>query len=245
VRVNTESDGDDDWPHRKEAVASLIRYHSPDVLGLQECFFGMAEDLAAMLPGYAWYGRGAADGVRAGATNPVFYRTSRLELVEQRTLWLSETPDKPSRGWDAEFPRVATLLTLREKGSGQTWRIANLHLDFNGAGSRKNSAVLLLKQLTTLKGAIVMGDFNSPIEGDAGLVLTQGGLVDSRASSVTGHTGMNNSFNGFRTNWVRSWEIDHVLVSKDVTVNGHDIPGETVDGRIPSDHFPVIVEVAP
>ena len=54
VRVETESDGDDNWPHRKEAVAALIRYHAPDVFGLQECYFSMARELAAMLPGYDW-----------------------------------------------------------------------------------------------------------------------------------------------------------------------------------------------
>jgi endonuclease/exonuclease/phosphatase family metal-dependent hydrolase len=245
VRVETQSDGDDNWPHRKEAVAALIDSHAPDVLGLQECYFGMAEDLAAMLPGYAWYARGNNDGKKGGAANPVFYRTSRLELVEKRTLWLSETPDKPSKSWGAEFPRVATLVSLREKTSGVTWQIANLHLDLEGENSQKNSALLLLRQFTSFENVIVMGDFNCEMESAACLVLTQGGLSDARIASATGHKGMNNTFNGFNKNWIREWELDHILVSSNVTVITHEIPGETVGGRMPSDHFPVIAEVLP
>lgn len=245
VRVNTDSDGDDAWQHRKEAVAALIRSHAPDVLGLQECYLGMAEELAAMLPEYEWYARGSSDGEKDGAANPVFFRASRLELVEKRTLWLSDTPDKPSRSWGAEYPRVATLVSLREKTSGFSWQIANLHLDLEGQNSQKNSAVLLLKQFTSLKGVIVMGDFNSAIEGNACLVLMQGGLVNTRTASTTGHKGMNNSFNGFNKNWIREWEIDHILVSGDVTVITHNIPAESVNGRMPSDHFPVIADVLP
>lgn len=36
VRVDTEEDGDDAWPHRRDEVAATLRYHAPDVLGLQE-----------------------------------------------------------------------------------------------------------------------------------------------------------------------------------------------------------------
>lgn len=245
VRVETESDGDDNWPYRKEAVAALIRYHQPDVFGLQECYFSMARELASMLPGYAWYARGTSDGKESGAANPVFYRVSRLEPVEQRTLWFSETPDVPSQGWGAQFPRVATLMTLREKTGGKTWRIANLHLDHRGQDSKKNSAKLLLAQFPKLEGVIVLGDFNSQIDGPATTEFLQAGMLDAQSASRTGHVGLENTYNGFKRNWVRYRKIDHILVSADLKVERHEIPGETVNGRIPSDHFPVIAEVAP
>jgi endonuclease/exonuclease/phosphatase family metal-dependent hydrolase len=245
VRVETESDGDDNWPYRKEAVAALIRYHAPDVFGLQECYFSMARELATLLPDYDWYARGSADGKESGAANPVFYRTARLELIEKRTLWFSETPDVPSQGWGAQFPRVATLVSLREKDGSNVWQLANLHLDHRGENSKQNSAALTLKQLQGKERAIVIGDFNSQIDGPATSVFLEGGFLDAQTASVSGHTGLSNTFNGFRRNWTRYRKLDHVLVSKDVTVLRHEIPGETVDGRIPSDHFPVLADVKP
>jgi endonuclease/exonuclease/phosphatase family metal-dependent hydrolase len=244
VRVATPSDGDNDWPFRKSAVALLIRHHQPDVFGLQECYFSMARDLERLLPEYGWYARGSSDGTEEGAANPIFYRKSRLALVDSRTLWCSETPQTPSQGWGAQFPRVVTFVTLRDLG-GEAWHFANLHLDHRGENSKRNSARLVAEQLKGREHAVVLGDFNSRIDGEATTELIGAGFVDAQAISATGHTGLENTFNGFRRNWTRFRKIDHILVSKDVRVERHEIPGDTIEGRIPSDHFPVLADLSP
>lgn len=244
VRVATPADGDNDWPYRKNAVALVIRHHQPDVFGLQECYFSMARDLARLLPEYDWYARGSSDGKEEGAANPVFYRKARLTPVDQRTLWFSDTPEVPSQGWGAQFPRVVTLVSLRDK-NGETWHFANLHLDHRGENSKRNSAQLVAEQLKGKKRAVALGDFNSRISGEAASVLVEAGFLDAQAASKTGHRGTENTFNGFRRNWVRFWKIDHILVSPDVAVESHEIPAQTVEGRIPSDHFPVVADLRP
>lgn len=246
VRVETPSDGDNNWPHRRAAVATLIRHHQPDILALQECYISSVHELAAELPGYSWYGRGSGEAESEGAANPIFFRTSRMELVRTRTIWLSDTPDVYSVGWDAAYPRVATMVVLRDRQSGIAWNICNVHLDHRGQLARRQSADVLLQQFAARRNAIVLGDFNSLAQGDAVSGMTRGGaFVEARVTSLTGHTGLEVTYNGFRRLWPRPRKIDHILVSPDVIVNRHEVPGDTVQGRIPSDHFPVIADVAP
>ena len=94
IRLNIASDGPNAWPHRKAAVASIIRSHDVDVAGLQEALPDQLRDLDALLPEYARFGHGR-DAARGGEHTAVLYRRDRLELLEESTFWLSETPDTP------------------------------------------------------------------------------------------------------------------------------------------------------
>ena len=66
IRYNNPDDGEHAWPHRKERVASVIRFHEADLVGMQEALKGQIDDLEALLPEYAWIGVGRDDGVAAG-----------------------------------------------------------------------------------------------------------------------------------------------------------------------------------
>jgi hypothetical protein len=118
VRVNTSSDGENDWPHRREIAPAAIRFHQADLVGAQEAYSYMATDMQQRLPGYRWVGAGTSDGRESGAINALFWRESRIELLSWETIWLSQTPQSPSTGWDAAFPRTATYAVMRERRSG-------------------------------------------------------------------------------------------------------------------------------
>jgi hypothetical protein len=62
LRLDVASDGPNAWPHRRDWVASLIRFHAPDAVGVQEALAHMLTDLDARLPGFARVGVGRADG---------------------------------------------------------------------------------------------------------------------------------------------------------------------------------------
>jgi hypothetical protein len=48
LRMNTASDGLNAWPHRKELVKSLVRYHDFDVFATQEGLPDQVADLDGM-----------------------------------------------------------------------------------------------------------------------------------------------------------------------------------------------------
>ncbi len=246
VRVQTESDGDNAWPHRRDMVASVLRFRQADVLCLQEAYFDMIGDIATRLPGFAWYGLGSADGKESGACNPVFFRTSRFELLHADTFWLSSTPQTPSCGWDGAYPRAATRVRLRETATGRELNIFNVHLDHLGVIAREESARLLAGKARAENGdVIVLGDFNCERHDTPCRIMAASGLRDAREISLNGHFGVSTSFNDFNVTWRRAYTIDHILVSGGLRVQQEGIPADMFDGKLPSDHFPVIAELAP
>ncbi|MCC5940323.1 MAG: hypothetical protein JJU37_02190 [Balneolaceae bacterium] len=109
IRFDNPNDGPDAWPHRKEFVTALIRFHKIDLVGTQEGLVHQLEEMEEMMPGFAWVGVGRDDGGREGEFSAIFYDTERFELIEEDTFWLSGNPDEPgSIGWDAAITRVAT-----------------------------------------------------------------------------------------------------------------------------------------
>src|ERR687893_220753 len=77
LRYDTPSDGPNAWPHRRDWVAALIRFHAPDAIGVQEALAHMLGDLDARLPGFARVGVGRADGRAGGEFSAILYRRER------------------------------------------------------------------------------------------------------------------------------------------------------------------------
>ena len=94
LRMDTEKDGVNAWPNRKEMVKGLIRFHDFDIFGTQEGFKHMLDGIAE-LDGYAYIGAGRDDGEDAGEHSAIFYKTSRFDLLDKGNFWFSETPDVP------------------------------------------------------------------------------------------------------------------------------------------------------
>jgi endonuclease/exonuclease/phosphatase family metal-dependent hydrolase len=108
IRYDNPGDKENAWPNRKEMVAATIRFHKIDIAGLQEALSHQVKDLEKLLPEYGWFGVGRDDGRQAGEFAPVFYRKDRFKILHRSTFWLSETPEKPGKAWDAALPRIVT-----------------------------------------------------------------------------------------------------------------------------------------
>jgi len=252
LRYNNPGDGDDAWPHRKEIVASMIRFHQADLIGVQEALVGMLDELEMLLPGYARLGVGRADGKDGGEFSAILYRKDRFEVIRQATFWLSDTPDVvASVGWDASMERIATWGLFRDRETGRSFYLFNTHFDHKGEEARRESARLLLRQIDALAGdapVLVTGDFNTPPDSEPYRVLTTGdgapkkALHDAMTVSRHGHHGPTATWNGFEA-IEPGRRIDFIFVRGPVEVLQHGILGETWDGRFPSDHLPVLAEV--
>ncbi len=250
IRLDTASDGANAWPKRKELVAELIRHEAPDILGMQEVLLGQKRYLEDQLPGYKLVGVGRDDGKDAGEFAPLAWRTDRFELVRHGTFWLSPTPDVPSTGWDAALPRVATWAILHDRVSGREIRMLNTHFDHVGVEARANSARLITDWVATGPGnnlpTVVLGDFNVTPASEPFMILTgdgQGKLVESGVSSKTGTYGPPGTFNGWRIDSAAAAPIDHVFVTRNISVASHATVTQHWSGRLPSDHYPVVVKL--
>lgn len=244
LRLNIAQDGADAWPNRRDMVKSLVRYHRFDVFGTQEGLPDQIDDLAAMAE-YAYVGVGRDDGRRAGEHSAIFYRRDRFELLGAGDFWLSETPDVPSKGWDAKCcNRIASWARLRDRATGKAFHFFSVHFDHEGELARRESAKLMVRRIRDIAGAdpvVCAGDFNSTP--DTGQIRTmQSLLADAFRVSEEPPYGPVGTFNGFRLDAAGAGRIDYVFVSGAFRVLRYAALTDSLGGRLPSDHFPVVVE---
>lgn len=250
IRLDLASDGPNAWPHRHGFVASMLRFHDVDIAGVQEALSHQLSELTRDAPEYRFVGVGRDDGRQAGEFSAILYRHDRFEVVDSGTFWLSATPEAPgSRGWDAAFPRVATWAKLRDRRSGAALLVVNTHFDHRGDVARRESAALLASWMSdpARNGpAVLLGDFNCTSASDAYRTVTvKGDLVDSASLCATPHHGPSFTFQGFDFSARSGETIDFVFLRKHsgLTVVRHGTLADHWDGRYPSDHFPVLVEL--
>jgi len=212
VRYDTPDD-EPSWNARLPAILEMLQTRQPDIVGTQEALDHQVRGLAAGLGDYDWTGVGRDDGDAAGEYAAIFYKRSRLELLDSGTSWLSESPDVPSRGWDAALERIVTWAELRLIGSNESFYVFNTHFDHEGRVAREESAKLIAELVDARAGehpVFVVGDLNVlPTDRVLDPLLAE--LTDMReASPVTDDIG---SFNAFREP-LGLWSIDYVLARK-------------------------------
>lgn len=186
VRYDTPDDGDDAWHARRDRVTSVVRYHHPDVLGVQEPLAHQFTDLQEGLPGYDWVGVGRQDGGGGGEFGPVGYRADRFDRLDAGTFWLSESSTVPgSVGWDAEHPRMCTWVRLETDRSDERFVVATTHLDHHGERARRRGAALVRRRLTAVADGdpvVLGGDFNCTPDSPPYRVLTAPERTDDVAA---------------------------------------------------------------
>ena len=255
LRYDTPNDSANAWPNRKDWVASLVRFHGADVVGVQEALAHMLTDLDTRLPGFARVGVGRADGRTRGEFSAIYYRTDRLALLDSGTFWLSPTPEVPgSKGWDAAIERVATWARFRDRLTGCSHLQLSTHFDHIGEQASQESARLIRRRLAQLAGGlpiVMTGDLNSTPVSGAYRILTRDTvagatppLADAMLTSRSGHYGPTSSWTAFKA-IVPDRRIDYVLVSTPVSVASHGILPDSWNGRFPSDHLPVLATLSP
>ena len=249
VRYDTDADGGHAWRHRRERVARTIRFNAPDLVGLQEPLTHQFEYLGERLSAFAWFGRGRLSSGE-GEHCPIGVRRSRFSIEETGTIWLSESGEEGSVGWDAKLPRILTWAHLRDRRTGSPLAICNVHFDHVGEDARRESARLIAARLPEIaagRPAIVVGDLNCTERDEPYAILTDPDgpveLVDARYASETGHHGPTTTVTTFEDR-VQERKIDHVFVSGALSVSQHGVCADRYDGGYPSDHLPVLAELS-
>lgn len=256
IRYGSANDGDNHWKNRKEMVFDVLRDHNPEIVGLQEALNFQMTEICTALGKYGQIGVAREDGKVDGEFSSILYDISRFKVDESGTFWFSNTPEVPgSNHWGAACVRICTWARFIERKSGKAFYMFNLHLDHVSQPSREKSAVLLTQRIKDRKHRdpfILTGDFNT---GESNPVITylKGETVLTGADGLqsanpvpmvdtfrvlhpdvkdvrTGH-----SFDGNR----KGNKIDYIFVPSSIKVLDAQILYDNIDGRYPSDHYPV------
>lgn len=119
IRNSKAQDGANAWEERKAATSAMLDEVNPDIFGIQEAYPEQVSYITENCPRYVSFGVGRDDGVEKGEHMSIFFNSKALEMLDGGTYWLSETPDEPSKGWDAACKRTATWALMKDKDSGR------------------------------------------------------------------------------------------------------------------------------
>ena len=246
IRLDVASDGENAWPNRKDFLSSQILFHTPDILGVQEARPNQMIDLRNTMKKYATIGEGR-DGGNKGEHSSIFYNKEKIQVENQATFWLSETPNQVSKSWDAAYPRICTYGLFTVKQNKQKFWVFNTHLDHVGVKARVEGIKQILQKIALLNTAklpvILMGDFN--VEPSSQLIsLLKKNMTDAKdIAKIT--FGSDGTFNAFQVNQPVTKRIDYIMISKSnkVIIEKYGVLSSVVNLKYPSDHFPVMVEI--
>jgi len=239
-----------DWERRKGPLDQAVKHLAADVIGFQEMeSFGggsMSREnltldwLLARNPDLAAAAQG--DPAVFPSTQPIFYRTARLRLLDEGWFFFSETPDVIySRTFNGSWPAFASWARFEDRRTGAAFRVVNLHTDYASRSNRLQSIQLVAERITPWRDAgetiVVLGDFNARL-GDPTLeILEDIGVSFAPVQGATYH--FNRGINLFGA-------IDHIGWLGDLSPLGApQVVRQRFDGEWPTDHYPLVQDMMP
>jgi endonuclease/exonuclease/phosphatase family metal-dependent hydrolase len=247
IRMETVQDGENQWAKRKEYLSSMLEFYEVDICGMQEVLVGQIRDLTKLLPAYAYVGVGRDDAKEGGEFSPIFYKKAKYTLLESNTLWLSQTPEKPSKSWDAALNRIVTYAKFKDNKTKKVFYVFNTHFDHIGQVARRESANMLVAKIKAIDAnipVILTGDFNSTPQEEPTMILDKN-LIDAQKVSQQAHFGPASTFNGFESKEIDGKLIDYIFLNTNkIHVLKHGTLSNTWGGRFASDHHAVFTQLA-
>lgn len=270
VRLLTDADykSGNGWSQRVDCLCDVIRFSDFDIFGAQEVKYEQLSDMLYRLQDYDYVGVGRDDGAQGGEYSPVFYKKERFTLLDSGTFWLSETPEKVSKGWDAKCRRVCSWGYFKDKVSRKKFWFFNLHMDHIGIVARRESAKLVVARIAEICGknasVVLTGDFNVAQDNEIYGIFADCGFLNDSYEVAEFRFAPTGTFNSFKPQNFTTRRIDHIWVSDNARVdrygvltyhfwdkesgeNSHlndapkEIKAEKRTVRLPSDHYPVNV----
>ncbi|KJZ77747.1 hypothetical protein HIM_02924 [Hirsutella minnesotensis 3608] len=256
--------GEQPWAVRCPAMGTQLRFitagHESPFLCLQEALYGQVHDLQAQLgPSWAHIGRGRDIGEADGEFSPIFYRPDVWQCIRSETRWLSPTPYKPSRGWDAALNRIVTMGEFSHNATGTRIVVMSTHFDHMGVVARANSAKLLIAFAREWRAGVesseppsavlIGGDFNSTPDDEAYRVMTAPGSGMSDVSNLLPrdrHYGNYMTYTSFGEPGEVPMRIDFLFIQEPRTarVDTFGVLANSFDDQIRlSDHRPVVADL--
>ncbi|MBO4434697.1 MAG: endonuclease/exonuclease/phosphatase family protein [Bacteroidales bacterium] len=238
IRNSHADDGPNAWEIRRSATPAMLDAVNPDIFGVQEAYPEQEQYILEQCPRFKAIGVGRNDGADDGERMTVFYNTKVLEMEDGGTWWLSETPDVPSVGWDAKYPRTATWVKMKDLRNGKLFYFVNTHLDHKGVNARREGLRMVVSKIREMDPDIPMvftGDFNVQ-PADSCLMVLDSLMLSARATAAVSDTTA--SFNGFKG---PKTIIDYIYYSGFTKADEFRVVTESFDGKpFISDHYPIV-----
>ncbi|MCR5523564.1 MAG: endonuclease/exonuclease/phosphatase family protein [Clostridia bacterium] len=217
----------------------MIKEIKPSSFGVQEAHYQWITAFEKGLPEYSYVGVGREDGKQDGEYSAVFYLKDRFTAGDSGTFWISETPDVPSKGWDAACIRIATYVKLTDKETGKSYIHFNTHLDHIGINAQINGVKMIQEKAASFGGIPIVctGDFNVPEGSECYKTMLTSNLGDARKMAPDTDTCY--TFHGFNPDKIRE-TIDFIFADKKtVKPLKFRVVNKKINGAFYSDHYAI------
>lgn len=244
------------WSRRRSATPAMIKDQCPDIFGVQEALSDQLTYVGDNLPNYSYVGVGREDGKEiseitdskeSGEIMAIFYNTSKIELLDWGTYWLSTTPDVPSISWEADYKRTMTWAKMQMKYSGKKFFYVNTHLDNHSGTAREEGLKLILDKVaeknTDNLPVVLTGDFNIiPTDSVLDDVLGEAEMLDARTTATK--TDNLPTFNGFGNEDESPRVIDYIYYRGFSSCPEYEtIVKQYANIQYISDHYPILARL--
>jgi endonuclease/exonuclease/phosphatase family metal-dependent hydrolase len=168
----------------------------------------------------------------------IFWNKKTVSMLKWGTFWLSETPQKPSKGWDAACFRTATWALMKDKKTGKKFYFVNTHLDHEGKEAQKNGLKLIVEKIAEMNPEglpmVLTGDFNiepsNPALADLDARMQSTRKIAEKTDDLTTYNGWGKS----------SMMIDYIYVSGFSSCPEYQtVTKRYADRKFISDHYPI------
>ncbi len=234
--------GKDTWEDRIGIVTKTMVDSKADSIGVQEATPEWMATLREELTDYASVGVGRDDGDNQGEFAAIFYLKDKYNLIDSGNFWLSETPGKPSLGWDAACIRICTWAVLENKETKEQYVHVNSHFDHEGEIARRESVKMILAHIAKYNDLPVVftADMNVEEGSDNYIEFTKV-LHDTKHLATDTMDYL--TYHDTKPSTHKGEVIDYVMVNDNFNALSYKVVTAGVDERYVSDHFPVYADI--
>ena len=173
---------------------------------------------------------------------PILWRIDKFECIKTGYFWLSDTPEVESKGWDEVYDcyRICIYVVLKHKENGKTFAVMNTHFGFGDKGQTDSSKLIYdySKQFEDMP-TFILGDFNmTPSSKGYAEIIKYFDDVNAKTAND-----LSTTYHGYKPDKIGDHHIDYCFVNKKVIPVSQKKIDETVDGKFPSDHYGLYIEL--
>ncbi len=174
-------------------------------------------------------------------STPILWKKDKFDCIKKGFFWLSDTPEQESNGWDEiGCYRICNYAVLKDKQSGEVFTFINTHFGF-GDECQINSANLIYKYSKRISSypTFITADFNMTPESLGYKQMTK---LFTDVNAVTAKD-LSKTYHAYNPEEERDGHIDYCFINDKVKPINQSIIKDTVDGKFPSDHYGLLIEL--
>lgn len=227
---------------RAPRLYNIISEADPDVMGLQEIRIPWEEYINKYFgEKYEIFNKYRNETTDVEAA-PILWKKEKFQLIDKGYFWLSDTPEIESKGWDEVYDcyRMCSYVILKDKQSGESFTFMNTHYGF-GDNCQTASSRLIKEYADKISNlpTFITGDFNMTPTSLGYKEMTK--YFTDVNTVTTNYKGT--TYHGYNPESINDKHIDYCFINSKVTAVSYKVLDKTFDGKFPSDHYGLSIEL--